>query len=253
MTQTDTARHFADLHVPGTPLVLYNIWDAAGAQTLAKAGAKAVATGSWSVAAAHGYPDGEAIPLDLVLRIVERITASVDIPVTVDFEGAYAEAPEAVGENVRRLIGAGAIGLNFEDRRVGGEGLHAVAAQSARIAAIRAAAEAEGVALFINARTDLFLQQKDAVQHGGLVEDAGARGRAYAEAGASGFFVPGLDTPDLIRAVVEAAPLPVNVMMTGGNRSVAEVAALGVARASYGPVPFMTALKDLGARWAALA
>ncbi|MEL6128201.1 MAG: isocitrate lyase/phosphoenolpyruvate mutase family protein, partial [Pseudomonadota bacterium] len=96
MSQAEFAQTFGSLHTPGAPLVLYNIWDAGGAKALAKAGAAAVATGSWSVAAAHGYPDGEAIPLDLLLRVVERIVATVDIPVSVDMEGGFAVAPEEV-------------------------------------------------------------------------------------------------------------------------------------------------------------
>lgn len=252
MSTDDKARRLAELHVKGTPLVLYNIWDAAGAKALAKAGAPAVATGSWSVAGAHGYADGEAIPLDFALRIVERIVASVDVPVTVDFEGAYAEAPQDVRENVRRLIGTGAVGLNFEDGKIGGEGLHPTDAQCRRIAACREAGEAEGVALFVNARTDLFLRETDRTKHAGLVDAAAERGRAYAEAGGNSIFVPGLDDGEMIRTLVEAIPRPINVMMAGANRSVAEMAALGVARASYGPGPFRTALKDLVARFEAL-
>ncbi|MEO1611169.1 MAG: isocitrate lyase/phosphoenolpyruvate mutase family protein, partial [Pseudomonadota bacterium] len=119
MSQSEKAARFAALHREGDPVVLYNIWDAGGAKALAEAGAPAVATGSWSVAAAHGYGDGEAIPLDLVLTIVGRIAATVDIPLTVDFEGAYAVDPSEAAENVRKLIRAGAVGINFEDRIVG--------------------------------------------------------------------------------------------------------------------------------------
>ncbi|MCG8690646.1 MAG: isocitrate lyase/phosphoenolpyruvate mutase family protein [Minwuiales bacterium] len=249
MTQADKARAFAELHVPGKPVVLYNIWDAGGAKAIAEAGAKAVATGSWSVAAAHGYPDGQAIPLEMVLEIVERITATVDLPVTVDFEGAYAEAPADVAANVTRLMQAGAIGINFEDQVVGGDGLHAVETQSARIAAVRQAAEAADVPLFINARTDLFLKEKDREKHASLIAEAKERGAAYAAAGASGFFVPGLMDPALIGAVCEAAALPVNTMMLPGAPPAADLAAAGVARISYGPVPYFTAMKDLADRF----
>ncbi len=249
MSQAQKARDFADLHVPGKPVVLYNIWDAGGAKAIAEAGAKAVATGSWSVAAAHGYPDGQAIPLEMVLDIVGRITATVDLPVTVDFEGGYAEAPDAVAANVTRLMQAGAIGINFEDQVVGGSGLHAPEAQSARIEAVRRAAEAAGVPLFINARTDLFLKEKDRGKHEGLMAEAKERGAAYAAAGASGFFVPGLMDPGLIGAICEATALPVNTMMLPGAPPAADQAAAGVARISYGPVPYFTAMKDLAGRF----
>ncbi|MCV3270174.1 isocitrate lyase/PEP mutase family protein [Roseobacter sinensis] len=248
MSQAEKARHFADLHKKGDPVVLYNIWDAGGAKTLASAGAPAIATGSWSVAAAHGFDDGERMPLDFSLMIVERICATVDVPVTVDFEGGYAVDPSDVAENVRRVIRAGAIGINFEDRVVGGEGLHPIPAQVERIEAITAMAEEEGVPLVLNARTDLFLGT-DPDSHKDFMGEAQEREAAYAEAGAGCFFVPGLTDAALISQVVETATLPVNVMMMGPLRSVAELSALGVSRLSYGPAPFRTALSDLKRRF----
>ncbi|MCG7574628.1 isocitrate lyase/phosphoenolpyruvate mutase family protein [Phaeobacter sp. CNT1-3] len=248
MTQVEKAIRFKQLHQKGAPLVLYNIWDAGGAKALAEAGASAVATGSWSVAAAHGYPDGEAIPLDLALSVVERICATVDLPVTVDFEGGYATDPSEVAENTRKVIRAGAVGINFEDRIVNGKGLHTVEAQVARIKAIRATAEEEGVPLFINARTDLFLGAKPDT-HADLVSDALTREAAYAAAGADGFFVPGLTDQDLIRQITEAASLPVNVMMRGALETVADATATGAARASYGPAPYARYLSDVQAAY----
>ncbi len=253
MTQAEKARQFAALHVPGSPLILYNIWDAGGAKAIAGAGAKAIATGSWSVADAHGYPDGQAIPLDLALRVVDRIVATVDLPVTLDFEGGYAEAPDAVAANVARVVEAGVIGINFEDQVVGGEGLHPIEAQSARIAAIRRMAEEAGVPLFINARTDLFIKEKDRGRHGDLLGEARERVAAFAEAGASGFFVPRLADPDLIGAVCESSPLPVNVMMAGGVPGIGDLAGLGVARVSYGPGPYVQAMAALAEQYAAIA
>lgn len=249
--QAAKAEALRALHRPGRPLVLYNIWDAAGAREIAEKGAQAVATGSWSVAAAHGYGDGEQIPLDFVLRIVERIAASTELPLTVDFEGGYAVPPEALRDNTRRLIRAGAVGVNFEDRIIVGQGLHPVELQAERLRALRAAGADEGVPLFVNARTDLFLQEPDATRHAALVEDALRRAEAYRAAGADGFFVPGLTDSELIRRICADQPLPVNVMMRGGLSSVAEVAALGVARASFGPAPFRAAQADLAARFAA--
>lgn len=249
MTQTEKARRFAALHLPGTPLVLYNIWDAGGAKAIAEAGAKAIATGSWSVAAAQGYPDGEAIPLDFVLRILERIAATVDLPVTLDFEGGYAEAPEEVMANVARVIAAGAVGINFEDQIVGGGGaLHPAEVQCERIRAVRRAADAADLPFFVNARTDLFLKEKDRDRHAGLMAEAKDRCTAYADAGASGFFVPGLVDPELIAAICAASSLPVNAMKMGDAPSIETLASAGVARISHGPGPYFQAMSDLADR-----
>lgn len=250
--QKERAARFKALHVKGNPLVLHNIWDAGGARALQEAGAQAVATGSWSMAAAHGFADGEAIPLDFVLQIVERIAVSTDLPLTVDFEGGYAVEPDLVALNVRRVIQAGAIGINLEDRVISGEGLYSVADQARRIEAVRRAAEQEGIGLFINARTDLFLGS-DPSRHAGFFAEAIEREAAYKEAGADGFFVPGLTDMSLIKTVVDATSLPVNVMMFGDLSSVRSVAGMGVARASFGPGPYLAAMSDLKARFIALA
>lgn len=232
------------LHVPGSPVVLYNIWDAGSAGAVAKAGAKALATGSWSVAEAQGFRDGEALPLEFLLAIAERIVATNDLPLTVDFEGGYAIAPEAVTLNVERLISAGAVGLNFEDRVVKGKGLHAIADQAARIRAVRAAGEQTGTPIVINARTDLFLQSKPE-DHASHLTEALERAAAYAEAGGDSFFVPGLADPDLIQKVCAACPLPVNVMLRDVNAQIAPLAALGVGRISFGPAPYATAMNGI--------
>ena len=238
---SDKARIFAGLHRPGDPLVLFNVWDAGSAKAVAEAGADAIATGSWSVAAAHGLPDGEALPLDLVLANAARIVAAVDLPVTIDFEGAYAAAPNAVAEHAARLAGTGAVGCNFEDGQVGGEGLFAPEAQAERIAAMRAAA---GPDFFINARTDLFLKQP-LERHGEAVEAALERGRLYAAAGADGLFVPGVTDEALIARICQASPLPVNVMVWKGTPPLRRLAELDVARISHAAAPWRLAMKAL--------
>ena len=252
MTQSETAQRFAALHVKGEPVVLYNIWDAGSAAVVAKAGAKAVATGSWSVAAAQGYKDGQALPLDLLETVVGRIADSVDLPLSVDFEGAYAAEPEGVTRNVARIVAAGAVGINFEDQVVGGEGLYPIDTQAARVAAARKAGEEAGVSLFVNARTDLFLKEKDAARHGDLVAEALERGAAYRDAGASGFFVPGLSDLALLRQVCDGTGLPVNALKMAESPTIAELAAQGVSRISHGPAPYWQAMKDLGAHAEAL-
>ena len=240
MNQVERAKRFAELHVAGAPLLLYNAWDAGSAKAILEAGAKAIATSSWSVAAAQGYGDGEAIPIGFAEQIVGRITATVDIPVTVDFEGGYSEDDGELAANIARLLDLGVIGINFEDRIVKGSGLYSVERQARRIAAIRKAAAQKGVDLFINARTDAFFEHGD-----DAVGEALDRAKAYAAAGASGFFVPGLVNDALIGRVAEAVTLPVNVMVMDGVPTNDRLAKLGVARISYGPIPYVRAMIGL--------
>ena len=249
MSQIEKCRTFAALHVPGNPLILYNIWDAGSAKAVADAGAKAIATGSWSVAGAQGYADGEAVPLDLVMRIAGRIAETVDLPVTIDFEGGYAEAPSALATNIARLLDEGIVGINFEDQVVGGSGLYSPSVQHGRIEAVRRSAEGVGVPLFINARTDLFLKEKDRTKHGPLISEATDRAAAYLDAGANSLFAPGLIDPALIGQICEAVSLPVNIMMMKGAPAVAELASLGVARISHGPGPYNASMAGVADRF----
>ena len=243
-TQADKARTFAVLHQPGKPLVIYNIWDAGSAKTIEAAGAPALATGSNPVAGAMGYADGQIIPLDTVLIVVARIVACVSVPLSVDFEGAYAADPATITANTRRLIEAGAIGVNFEDQVIGGTGLYPIPAQAARIAAVVAAGSAAGVPLFVNARTDLFLKSP-ADHHASHLAEAIERSQAYAKAGASGFFAPGLTDPALISALIATTTLPVNLLISPTAPPAATLAALGAARLSHGPFPWRAQMAAL--------
>ena len=227
---------FARLHVPGNPLVLFNVWDVGSAQAVAKAGARAIATGSASVAMANGFGDGQEVPIEFALANAKRIVDAVDLPVTVDFEGAYSDDPEEGARNIALLAGTGAVGCNFEDQIVGGEGLHPIPVQAERIAAAR---RAVGPDFFINVRTDLFLKAKQETHDEEMLDEAIVRVRAYAEAGASGFFVPMLGNLDYLRRLCAASPIPVNFMTYPNCPSTAEIAATGVARISHGPFPYM--------------
>jgi 2-methylisocitrate lyase-like PEP mutase family enzyme len=243
MNQTDKARRFAELHVKGAPLLLYNAWDAGSAKAILTAGAQAIATGSWSVAAAQGYRDGEVIPIALAEQIVARIAATIDAPVTVDFEGGYSDDDGELAGNVSRLLDVGVVGINFEDRVVKGSGLYDIDRQARRIAAIRKAAEKDGIDLFINARTDVFFEHRE---HGAqVISEALDRAKAYSAVGASGFFIPGLVDDALIGQICENVSLPVNVMVMEGVPSNARLAVLGVSRISYGPIPYIRATKAL--------
>ena len=231
---------FAALHVPGDPVVLYNIWDVGSALAVVKAVAKALATGSHPVADANGWPDGEQVPMDFALANAKRIVDAVDLPLSVDFEGAYSADPDEGARNVARLKETGAVGCNFEDRRIGDEGLHPLELQVRRIAAIR---RTVGDDFFLNARTDLFLKVKE--QDDSLIEHVIERGKAFADAGASGFFVPRLADPKQIERIVREVALPLNVIAFPGAPPKAEWASAGVARISHGPFPHRALMAQL--------
>ncbi|GAA3900813.1 isocitrate lyase/phosphoenolpyruvate mutase family protein [Sphingomonas limnosediminicola] len=231
---------FAALHVPGNPVVLYNIWDVGSALAVVAAGAKALATGSHPVADANGWPDGQQVPLDFAFANARRIADAVDLPLTVDFESGYAVDPAEGGANVARLAETGAVGCNFEDQVIGGEGLHPLDRQVQRIRAIR---DAVGDRFFINARTDLFL--KTQTYDDALVDQVVERGKAFADAGASGFFVPRLADPAQIERIVREVPLPLNVIAFPGAPDKKVWADAGVSRISHGPFPHRALMAKL--------
>src|SRR6202795_3931468 len=243
MNQRGKAKRFVELHVKGAPLLLYNAWDAGSAKAILAAGAKAIATSSWSVAEAQGYRDGEVIPIEFAQEIVGRIAATIEAPVTVDFEGGYSEDDGELADNISRLLELGVIGINFEDRVVKGSGLYDIDRQARRLVAISKGGEKKGGVFFIKARAGLFLgQSRDPAQSVGEALD---RAKAYAAAGASGFFIPGLANDALIGRICEGVTLPVNVMVMDGVPSNDRLSDLGVSRISYGPIPYISAMSAL--------
>jgi 2-methylisocitrate lyase-like PEP mutase family enzyme len=228
-TLRDRALAFRALHVPGRPLVLPNAWDAASARIVEDAGASAVATTSAGLAWALGVPDGDQLDRERALEALVRITATVAVPVSADIESGFAKDPEGVADTVRAVLAAGAVGVNIEDALYGGEGvLRPVAEQAERIAAARAAADAEGVPLFINARIDTYLRGA------GGVDATLERAAAFRAAGADGIFVPGAVEPGTVKELADGIDAPLNVLVGPGAPPVAELAALGVARVSAG-------------------
>jgi len=207
--------NFKALHAGPDLLILPNAWDAISARVVANAGAKAIATSSAAVAWAHGYPDGNALPVPLLLATLRAVVRAVDVPVTADIEAGYSDDPHAVGETVRALIDIGVAGINLEDGNASPDVL------CAKIDAVRKAGE-----IFINARTDGFLKGP------GNVDDAIARAKRYTDAGADGIFVPGVTDPAQIAAIVQGITLPLNVMARPGVPSAAELQRLGVRRLS---------------------
>lgn len=227
---------FRALHVPGTPLVLYNIWDPGSARAVAAAGAPALATGSYGVAGAFGASDGETLPFADVIANLERIISVVDVPVSLDIEAGYGADPAAVRVSVQAARDAGAAGINMEDRLPGEARALPVDTAAERFAA----AAASG--LFVNARCDLFRQAAPSLA---LVEETIQRAHAYAAAGAGGLFVPFLTDRACVAAICKVSPLPVNVTAKPELGTLNEIAAMGAARISYGHQPWQWAMDAL--------
>jgi 2-methylisocitrate lyase-like PEP mutase family enzyme len=233
VTLTDQADALRRLHQDADLLVLVNAWDVASAQVVAGLpGCQAVATASYAVAAAHGYPDGEQIPRDLMIAAVERIAGAVDLPVTADLEAGYGD----VEATVRRAIGAGAVGGNIEDE------MRPLEESAAAMTAAVRAGEAEGVPFVLNARTDAYLLAGDRDPEE-VFADAVARGRAFLDVGADCVFVPGASDAETIGRLVEAiGARKVSIMISPGSLPLSELSALGVARVSCGPYAHQVAL-----------
>jgi 2-methylisocitrate lyase-like PEP mutase family enzyme len=223
---TTLADTFRQLHVPGTPLLVANAWDAGSARLIESCGAAAIATTSAGVAWARGYPDGDALPPRVLAAAVAEIARVVSVPLSVDAEGGYSDDPKAVGEVVRAIIDAGGVGINIEDASKPPDLL------VAKIEAARAAGAAAGVELFINARTDVYLA--GLVPADQAVDESIARAARYREAGADGIFVPAVKDAEEIRTIAAAVGLPLNVLVVPGLAPIPALADLGVARISAG-------------------
>ena len=242
--QASKADQFRGLHVPGKPLVLFNVWDAGSAEAVTNAGCKAIGTSSWSVANANGFPDGERIPLALVIDSLRRIVSATDLPVTIDLESGYGSTSEAVAETINLAIEAGAVGCNLEDSYPVNGKLRELVDQCDRIRRARQRAAAT-TGFFINARTDVFFQAPPDQHTSAMVVEAIERARGYADAGADGLFTPGLTDITLIAQLAKDSPLPLNIMVGDATPSLRVLAEHGVARVSHGPRPYLLAMKAL--------
>lgn len=228
------AARFRALHVPGTPLVLPNAWDAASARAIESVGAPAIATSSAALANGLGHPDGQALPLADLVAVVRRMIHLVEVPVTVDMEAGYGDSALAAAESVATVMEAGAVGINIED----GTGAPELLVE--KIRAIRETATRAGRDLFINARTDVFLRKL--VPEAEALDETCRRLERYHDAGADGAFVPNLIDPAAIATVVQRTSMPLNVMVRPGAPPVAALAAAGVARVSLGGAVFHACL-----------
>ncbi|MEV7758841.1 isocitrate lyase/phosphoenolpyruvate mutase family protein [Microbacterium sp. NPDC089180] len=235
----DRAQTLVGLHAAPEILRVVNVWDVVSARAVAALPeTKALATAGHSIAATFGYEDGENIPVELMLDMVGRIVAAVDVPVSADLDAGFGDP----GETTRRAIGVGVVGANVEDR------VKPLAEAIAAVEAVIAAGEAEGVPFALNARTDVFLKGADRPLDD-KIADAVERGRAFLAAGATSVFVPGKLDADTTRRLVEGlGERKLSVIGVPGNLTAAEYEALGVSRISYGPQTqrvALTALQDL--------
>jgi 2-methylisocitrate lyase-like PEP mutase family enzyme len=230
------ATRFRQLHQGPTPLLLPNAWDAGSARIIENAGAQAIATTSAGLAWAHGHSDGYALPAAILIAAVKEIARVISVPLSVDMEAGYSTDLSIIAENAHALASAGAVGINLED------GADPPEVLCQRIEATKRGASRAGVDLFVNARSDVYLRSavwfsgsaKGPVPAEKAEEEIIARGRKYREAGADGFFIPAVTDPQVIRRVVTAVPLPVNVLIRAGLPPVSELAKLGVRRVSAG-------------------
>ncbi|MFL6690664.1 MAG: isocitrate lyase/phosphoenolpyruvate mutase family protein [Alphaproteobacteria bacterium] len=225
-TQSERLAQFRALHAPGRILVLPNAWDAASARMAQELGAEAIATSSAAVAWCHGYADQEHMPTDTALAAAREIIRVVTVPVSVDSEAGYSEDPAKVAQHVLALIEAGAAGINIEDGTSPPELL------CTKIRAIKQAAQSRDADIFINARCDVYLQ--NLVPDARKLEESLRRGKLYADAGADGLFMPGMNDLSQIRAVVNTIDLPVNILIMKTVPPIAELKAAGVRRVSAG-------------------
>lgn len=230
----ERAEAFRALHHQARALVLPNAWDVPSARVFEDAGFPAVATSSAGVMVSHGYRDGETIPRREFVAAVRRIAERLSIPLSADVVAGFGRTPRDVATTVREVLRAGAVGVNIEDLVPSSEGeLYPVDVQVRRLASVRAAGEALGIPLVINARTDAF-------RHAPGDEDerlraAVERAVAYRDAGADCVYPMGLTEARSIATFVDTLRCPVNVMVRRGLPSLAELERLGVKRVSFGP------------------
>ncbi|HRO45285.1 isocitrate lyase/phosphoenolpyruvate mutase family protein [Agriterribacter sp.] len=229
------------LHHNGKLLVLPNIWDPLGAALLESTGYPAIATASASIAFSHGYPDGEKIPFNDLLRILQKIVNAVAVPVTADIESGYAKDNNTLTENIKKLADTGIAGINIEDTRHDDHRLLTAEAQCERISRIKQTASAMGMPLFINARTDIYLNANH-LSAGEKLAETIRRGKAYKDAGADGFYPIFLKTKEDIEAVIKSVALPVNILLLPGIPDAETLQQTGVARLSLGPGFLKTAI-----------
>jgi 2-methylisocitrate lyase-like PEP mutase family enzyme len=227
----ERAQALLALHVPGDPVILPTVWDAWSAKLAVDAGFAALTVGSHPVADSVGKPDGEGMSFGELTQRVAQITAAVDVPISVDCESGYGEPPQRL---IDGLLAAGAVGLNVEDTvHKEGKRLRSAEEHAALVGELRKAADAAGVHVVVNARTDLFMRQDEDTPD--RVERAIARMKLCADAGADSLYPVGRHDPDTMRRLTSELPLPVNSIAIPELDDPASFGPLGVGRISFGP------------------
>ncbi|SRR5579872_190733 len=241
LEQKRKAEALRTLHSGPEALVLVNAWDVASARIIEELGFPAIATTSAGVAFSRGFPDGQKIHPDVMMAEVARVAEAVKVPVTVDAEAGYGDDPDSAAQTAQHVIEAGAVGMNFEDAT--GLAEHPLADQSLqveRIYAIRKIAAKLGVAIVLNARTDVYLLQVgDPAKR---YDEAVKRLTAYRDAGADCVFLPGVRDLPTIGRLVSDLRCPLNILAGPGSPSVAELTSVGVKRISLGSGPMRATL-----------
>ncbi|MBS1736387.1 MAG: isocitrate lyase/phosphoenolpyruvate mutase family protein [Bacteroidetes bacterium] len=232
------------LHHNGKLLILPNIWDTLGALQLQDLGFPAVATASFSIALSQGYPDGEKIPFDEVVKTLSRMVKQLKVPLTADVESCYAKNDTELVENVKKLADTGIAGINFEDVNHAAGTMYTTAEQCKKISLIKNTVAANNTALFINARTDVFIKQAQLNEQEKIAATI-ERGHAYTDAGADGFYPVFAKSHEAIQEITAAVKLPVNILLLPGIPSMAGLQQLGVARLSLGPGYYRVAMKAM--------
>lgn len=245
---SERAETLLALHQPGNPVVLPTVWDAWSARLAVDAGFVALTVGSHPMADSVGKADQEGMTFDDVITRVSQITAAVDVPVSVDLESGYAQSPTRL---IAGLLEAGAVGLNIEDT-VHSEGgrLRSSGEHAELVGALRRAADATGVHVVLNARTDLFLRQDG--DESDRVDRAILRLKESADAGADALYPVGRHDPDTLRRLAAELPLPINAIAVPEQDDPGSFGPLGVGRISFGPLlqyALAARAKELLARW----
>ncbi len=228
---------FRKLHKLSSTFVLPNAWDVMSAKMFEKNGFKAIGTTSAGIAASLGYQDGEQIPFDQMLTVLERIVNAVNVPISADIEAGYGITVEEVVTNVQRIIETGAVGINIEDGTGDAdEPIGDISSQTEKIAAIKERSITSESGLFINARTDIYwLGIGDPSSR---FQKTLERVRAYEEAGADCIFIPGLYDKETIHNLRAEISCPINLLVSPDLPALEELSKIGIERVSTGSAPF---------------
>jgi 2-methylisocitrate lyase-like PEP mutase family enzyme len=224
---------FFQLHHQPAPFIIANAWNVKSAKLIEENGYKAIATSSGAIANSLGYEDGEKIPFNELLYVVQRISSCTNIPLSVDFERGYTNDPEVLNDHIQQLIDCGVVGINIEDAQ--GEEIYLKKLNSIKNYLVKTSQQ-----LFINARTDGFLQKTES-----SLERTLERARLYKAAGADGLFVTGVQDTTVIKEITAKVSLPVNVVGTPKLPAIKTLADCGVKRISMAVFLYNATYKQL--------